>query len=800
MRLLLLIAVVVTAAARVSAPALASDPGAGSQATGSCCLGLLPDPAFPGDPRIALYRVRNEGACDEMVLDTGYSLSTVERPADRKLLEGRPGPFSCGITREGKTPRDWEKALVEMLSPGFLGEALLHQGEALRAIEAFFRGLPDPRCAAWLGQAARNLPEPVADLLPRSLKSRDLRRAESALVLLGALVSAHPESASGAVREALRTRHRRLRPLAILLAGEEAAGLRAIHPASPEADLFSGKVREALEGRDASVRAAAASALLLVAPDGGRRTALLAAAARDERDPGTLAALLSALREAGGIEELFSLSRSPSPDLRREALRAAAGLSEWPPGETDPLERLLGEDRSDPGEAVEILDSRPGELPGRWAGILAAILPALGDPDRARIPAMICRLDDSGALLEGLPIILGMARDGTHPEAASAALSALGNCGGSRRDESLEILLEAARDPARGEKVLVAAAEAAARLAASPEERARVLDFFRSSLDGGEEDSRRAAVAGLVRLALRDASIPVTMLTRAALRTPPDATAWAAEEGLRRLYEIEPGPVTAALREAGRPLPEEDQERIFDLFRRLQPEDRERILKRWRTALASPGFRPDPALQSEMKVLADYWPGEILDLIQPAFEASRGEERIRLLDLMVALGRHLPDRILALIALPEEFSPRLRKATREAVAATLARKVLAEKTRGPADLFSLALDPVDSERRATGRRALWLLAWEGPAFRPTLVEWARTARGRSPLPLRVELGRWLGQVSDMGPTRFPATPEARQEPRRARFPPGTSGDSGRAPSGPPARGGGTVSHPPDAGS
>lgn len=787
-------------AAAVPAPALASNPGAGAPGPGSCCLGLLRDSERSGDPRIALYRVRGEGICDEIVLDTGYPLSSVEKPADRKLLEGRPGPFSCGIAREGKTPLDWEKALAGMLSPGFLGEALLHQGEAMRAIEAFFRGLPDPRCAAWLGQAARNLPDPVAALLPRSLKSRHLPRVEAALKLLGVLVSAHPASATDAVRAALGTRHRKLRPLAILLAGEEAAGLRAGNPASSEADLLSGKIREALEGRDASLRAAAASALLLAEPDGGRRTALLAAAARDERDPGTLAAILSLLQEAGGIEEIFSLSRSSSPGLRREALRAAARLSEWPPGEADPLERLLGEDPPDPAEAVKILDSRPGELPGRWAGILAAILPALGDADRARIPALICRLDDSGALLEGLPVILGMARDGTHPEAASAALSALGSCGDGRRDESLEILLEAARDPERGEEILAASAEAAARLAASPEERARLLDLFRISLDGGEEGSRRAAVAGLVRLGLHDASRPVTLLARAALRTPRDATAGAAEEGLRSLYEIVPGPVTAALREAGWTLPEAEQERIFDLFQRLQPEDRGRILKRWRAALASPGSLPDPALQSEMKVLADHWPGEILDLIQPAFEASRDEERLRLLDLMVALGRHLPDRILTLLALPEESSPRLRKATREALAATLAWKVLAEKTRGPADLFRLALDPLDSERRATGRRALWLLAWEGPSFRAPLVEWARTARRRSPLPLRVELGRWLGQVSEMGPTRFPATPEARQEPRRARFPPGTSGDSGRAPSGPPGRDGETVSHPPGAGS
>ena len=799
MRRLLLIAVVAAAVVRVSAPARASALNSASPAPESCCLGLLPDPARPGDPRIALYRARSDGACDEMVLDTGYPLSAVEKPADRKALNGKPGPFSCGTAREGKTPRDWERALVEMLSPGFRGEALLHQGDVQRAVEAFFRGLPDPRCAAWLGQAARNLPEPVAALLPRSLKSRHLRRAESALDLLGTLVSAHPVSARDAVREALGTRHRELRPQAILLAGEEAAGLRATHPASSEADLLSQKVREALGNRAASVRAAAAGALLLAEPDGGRRIALLAAAARDERDPGTLAALLSALREAGGIEEVFSLSRAESPDLRREALRAVAGLAEWPPGEADPLERLLREDRADPGEVVRILGSRPGELPGRWAATLAEILPVLGDEDRARIPGLICRLDDSVAVLEGLSVILGMARDGTHPEAASAALAALGSCGGSRRDESLEVLLEAARGPALGEKVL-AAAEAAARLAASPEEYARVLDSFRSSLDSGEEASRCAAVAGLVGLGLRDAPRPVALLAGAALRTPSDATGRAAEEGLRRMYDIEPGPVTAALREAGQTLPEADQERIFDLFLRLQPEDRERILKRWRAALASPGSRPGPALQSEMRALADYWPGEILNLIQPGFEGSRGEERIRLLDLMVALGRHLPDRILALITpLPEDSSPRLWKATREAVAATLARKVLAEKTRGPADLFGLALDPVDSERRATGRRALWLLAWEGPSFRPSLVEWARTARGRSSLPLRVELGRWLGQVSEMGPTRFPATPEARQEPRRARFPPGTSGDSGRAPAGPPGRGGGTVSHPPGAG-
>ena len=238
----------------------------------------------------------------------------------------------------------------------------------MRAIETFFRGLPDPRCAAWLGQAARNLPDPVAALLPRSLKSRHLPRAESALELLGVLVSAHPAFATDAVRAALGTRHRKLRPLAILLAGEEAAGLRAGNPASSEADLLSEKVREALEGRDASLRAAAASALLLAEPDGGRRTALLAAAARDERDPGTLAAILSSLQEAGGIEEIFSLSRSPSPGLRREALRAAAGLSEWPPGEADPLERLLREDLSGPGGSREDPRLAPGGAAGTLGG------------------------------------------------------------------------------------------------------------------------------------------------------------------------------------------------------------------------------------------------------------------------------------------------------------------------------------------------------------------------------------------------------------------------------------------------
>ena len=799
MRLLLLIALVAAAVPTSAAPARASAPVAGSPAPESCRLGLLPNPARPDDPLIALCRVQDDMACGEIVLDTGYPLSSVEKAADREALGRRTGPFSCATTREGKTARDWEKALVEMLAPGFRGEALLHQGDVQRAVETFFGGLPDPRSAAWLAQAARNVPRPVAALLPTLLKSRDPARAESALDLLEVLASAHPVSAADAVREALGTRRRALRPRTIVLAGEEAAGLLSVRPASPERDFLSGRIREALESRNASVRAAAASALLLAETDPDRRIALLAAAAGKERDPGTLTALLSALREAGGIQEIFNLSRSESPDLRREALRAVAGLAEWPPGEADPLERLYREGLSDPGEVVRILGMRPGEPEGRWAAILAEVLPVLGDEDRARIPELLCRLDDSEAPVERLPVILRMARTETHPEAASAALAALGECGGSRREESLELLLEAAGNPSRGEKPLTAAAEAAADLAVSPEARARVLDFFRSSLAGGGEPLQRAAIAGLVRLGLRDASRPASLLAAAALRIPPGATGRAAEEGLRRMHDINPGPVTAALREAGRTLPEAGQARIFDLFRQLHDEDRERILERWRTALSTPGSRVDPALLSEMLSLADSLPIEILDLILPAFEASRGEERIRLLELMVALGRHLPDRILDLIALPDDSPPRLREATQEAIAATLARKVLAEKLRGPGDLFNLALDPADSERRATGRRALWLLAWESPVYRPPLMQWARTARGRSSLPLRVELGRWLGQVSEMGPTRSPATPEARWEPRRARFPQDTSADSGRAPSGPPARGGGTLFHPPDAG-
>ena len=360
MRRRLLIAVLFTAAARIPAPAIASEPHAGSPAPAACCLGLLPDPALPGDPRIALYRLGNEGACDELALDTGYRLSTVEKPAARKLLDGKQGPFSCGIARQEKTPRDWERALVEMLSPGFRGEALLHQGDAVRAIEAFFRGLPDPRCAAWLGQAARNLPGPVAARLPRALRSRNLPPAESALGILGALVSAHPGSAGEAVLEALGTRHRKLRPLAILLSGEEAAGLRAIHPASSEADLLSGKVREALEGRDAPVRAAAASALMLAEPDGERRIALLSEAARRERDPGTLAALLPALREALLADAHFLVEAWEV--LTRARVALVRGQQEGIAPEADHVDRDRFDPRSRP-ETDRGIDDPPALSP-----------------------------------------------------------------------------------------------------------------------------------------------------------------------------------------------------------------------------------------------------------------------------------------------------------------------------------------------------------------------------------------------------------------------------------------------------
>jgi hypothetical protein len=783
--------------------ALAEAPDRGAVESGpgwtnaNCFLGTLPDPGSPDDPRIALCRDAGGAACGKIVLDTGYHLSSVARPRDRKALARRRGPFSCVIVRKEEAPCDWEMAFVEMLSPGFRGEALLHMGRAREAIQAFFEGLPDPRSAAWLKQAAHNLPGPVAELLPDALRSGNLRRADSALDVLGVLVSAHPGEALESVRRSLDVRHRTLRPPALRLAGEEAAGLRAGRRDSPEAAAFGTTIENALSSRDPAVRAAAGEALLLSEPDAERRISLLARSVQDESDAPTREILLSALREAGGVEELFQFTRSDSPELRRDALWAASALPAWPEGESDPLIRLLREERADPGEVVKRLALRSGDIAEPWAAILRDILPSLKVADRARIPGLLCRLEGPSVSEVGLAILLDLLATETSREVAAAAVASLGSCGGEGREASLTALLSTARDNLRDEEVRTEAAESAADLANTPETYDRVFGVFRDALAGPDEAFRRVAIAGLLRLGHPDALRPATLLAGVALSLPPDPMSGASEEALRQMFDLAPGPVIAAIRNVGKSLPEKDQERALLLYSSLKPETWVHILERWRTSLSVPGARVSPAMQSEMQSQMEHGPTEILELIEPAFQASRGEERIRLLDLVVDLGRLLPDRVLSLLTLPEGSSQRLAEATREATAATLARTILAERGMAPAALLDMALDPTDSERRTTGRRSLWLLAWETAVLRRNyLVPWARAARRSATFPLRVELGRWLAQVSEMNPKRTPVTREELQEPQKARFLPDTSGDSAPAPSGPPGRDEETESAPP----
>ncbi len=746
-----------------------------------CFLGLLPDSDRPADPRVALFRAGEPGACDALVLDTGYRLSEIGRASDRKALSRKRANFSCALRRGGGTLLNWEEKLLGMLAPGLRGEALLHLGRVEEALETFFQGLPDPLCAAWLDGAARNLPGPVARLLPAALGARGRRRAEGALEALGSLVAAHPAAALGSVEKALESRHRELRPRAILLAGEEAAGLRAGSPGSPEADALARRIEGALEARDPGLRAAAGRALLLAEPDGSRAIPLLASACRAEEDEGTRAVLLSALLEAGGVAEIFGLSHSDSPNVRRDALRAAAGTTAWPEGEVDPLIRLLREEGGDPAEVVRRLESRRGTLAGSWGEIFRVILSSLGEAEREAVPSLLCRLEGAPDGGEGASLLLAMARTESGRDARTAALEALGKCGGGRREESVAILLQAFEDRGRDGRERTAAASAAADLAVTPELYGRVLDSLRGALGTGDQTARLAAVAGLLHLGRADASRPAALLAAMALRTPPEPAGRAAEGALRSLFGLEPGPVLAALRKVGRALPEADQERVLDLIWRLQPEKHARILERWRAALSPAGAGLDPPLQGEILSLIDYWPEEILDLIRPAFERSRGEERILFLDLLVDLSRRLPDRVMPLLTLPAGSSSRLKEATQDAVAATLARLLLAEPARPPDRLQGMALDPADSERRLTGRKALWLLAWESYPRRAFLVPWAREARRTAAFPLRVELGRWLAWIAEMGPRKSPAWPEEDPAPRKARFLPGTSGDSAPAP-------------------
>jgi hypothetical protein len=412
---------------------------------------------------------------------------------------------------------------------------------------------------------------------------------------------------------------------------------------------------------------------------------------------------------------------------------------------------------------------------------LKEILPGLKDADRARVPALICRVEGSATLEEGLSLLREMVGTEGSDDVSAAAVAALGRCGGARRGESVEVLLATAGNAHRGEAVRALAAQEAAALANSPEIVDRLLEYFRAALSSEDEPSGRMAVAGLIGLGRPDALRPAALLAGLALRTPPDDASRAAEEALHRMFDLSPGRVTAALREVGAGLPEEGQERAYELFQRLKPQKRDRILRRWRESLSVPGAKMTPEIQAEMSALVDDWPGEILDLVEPVFEASREEERIRMLELLVDLGRLVPGRVLPLLSPPDGASRRLAEATREALAATLARKVLADPAEGAEPLLAMTLDPADSDRRDTGRLSLWLLAWENPSLHDWLYIRIRAARNRASVPLRVELGRWLAQIPESGLRRIPVAPERDPEPRRARFLPGTSGGSGQSP-------------------
>jgi hypothetical protein len=755
--------------------------------SGACVLGVLAAPGAP--PRIALLGEGRE--MRQVVFDTGYPVSAVEKSSDRKSLADGRGPFGCEVERGERTLLDWEADLLRILAPAWRGEALLHQGEVRPAIEAFAAGLPDPRSVLWLRQAARNLPVVVAPALAKALASRDRARAEAALDPLGSLISAHPALAREAARTALDSRHRELHPRVLLLAGEEAAGLRAGDPASPAARELTARIEKALAGRDPAARGAAAGALLVAEPERSRTIPLLAAALAGEKDPEVRAALFAALWEAGGVEEVLREARSASADRRREALWAIADVPERPAGEDDPLLRILRDEGADPSEVVQRLARRPGAIDAAWLPDLERIYASLRSAERALVPPLLCR-----ALLneesQGSAVLRELFRGEKSPDAAAALAAALGSCGADDREATLATLLPVVSDAAREETVRGASARAAADLVASASQYQHVLELLRPLLSRADLPSRRVALEGLLHLARRDVYRPALLLADVALREEQSDLGRAAREGLRELFDLGPGPVTTALRDTGKTLAAPDQERIFGLLTRVKPEKRAGILERWETSVRAPGARIGPGIRSEMLALADYWPREILALIVPVFAASPEEDRLALLELLVALGRHLPDQVLALLTAPEGASPRFQAAVEEAAAATLGRRVLAAGGAGREELMNLALDRADASKRTRGRRALWILARENPAVRPFLVQWARAQRAKSPCPLRVELGRWLGMVSEMGPkTKIQAWPEGSPEPRTARFPPDTSGDSAPAPSTPPGRDAGT---------
>ncbi|HEV8337792.1 MAG TPA: hypothetical protein VGR67_15360 [Candidatus Polarisedimenticolia bacterium] len=753
---------------------------------GACVLGILAGAGAP--PRIALLGEGRETR--PVIFDTGYPVSAVEKSSDRQSLAGGRGRFGCEVQRAERTLLDWEADLLEILSPAWRGEALLHQGEVGPAIEAFAAGLPDPRSVLWLRQAARNVPGAVAPSLAKALASRDRSRAESALAPLGSLISAHPALAREAVQIALEARHRELRPRVLLLAGEEAAGLRAGSPASLAAKELTERIEKALSGRDPAARAAAAAALLVAEPDPSGTIPLLAAALAREKDPEARAALFSALAEAGGIEEILRQARSASGERRREALWALADAPGRPTGKDDPLLRILRDEGADPSEVVRRLARRPGAIDAVWLPHLERIYPSLGSAERALVPPLLCRALLAGET-EGTSVLREMLRGEKSPEAAAALAAALGACGAGDREAALATLLPMVSDAGGEEAVRGAAARAAADLVASADQYERVFELMRALLSRADLPARRVALGGLLHLARKDLYRPALLLADVALREEGNDLGRTAREGLGELFDLGPGPVTTALRQTGKTLPESDQEKIFALYARLKPEKRDRILQRWKASLQVPGARIAPGMRSEMLALADYWPREILELLVPYFAAAPEEDRLALLELLVALGRHLPDQVLNLLAVPEGASPRFRAAVEEATAATLGRRVLAAGGAGREELMRLALDCADAAMRTRGRRALWLLARENPAVRPFLVQWARSQRAKSPCPLRVELGRWLGMVSEMATTKIPVWPEESLEPRTVRYPPDTSGDSAPAPSAPPGRDGGT---------